>query len=91
MLWNGTPYHLNQPYVDSLRQIVPYASLWLLFCFMLWVWKRKQASGVAGAEEAPSAASVAASEVDALATQLRKQVVQSVPGSASHAVPCSLL
>eukprot|EP01043_Picozoa_sp_COSAG02_P064772 COSAG02_NODE_9570_length_2173_cov_18.321460_2_plen_91_part_01 len=42
MLWHGAPYHLNQPYVDGLRQIVPYAGVWLLICFVLWAWKRNQ-------------------------------------------------
>lgn len=86
MLWQGTPYHLNQPYAESLRKIAPYASMWLLFCFMLWVWKRNQAARTSlESEDASSGAASSSSEVDLLTAQLRERVVQSVPGSASHA------
>lgn len=86
MLWHGAPYHLNQPYADSLRQIAPYAGAWLLFCFALWVWKRNQvARAVAEEPRASVGADTAASEIDYLNAELREQVVQSVPGSAFHA------
>ena len=86
MLWHGAPYHLNQPYVDGLRQIVPYAGVWLLICFVLWAWKRNQGrSAVAMEPRAAASANAAASEVDQLNAQLRDQVVQSVPGSAFFA------
>ena len=86
MLWHGAPYHLNQPYVDGLRQIVPYAGMWLLMCFALWVWKRNQgARAVAMEPRGAVSANPAASEVDQLNARLRDQVVQSVPGSAFHA------
>ena len=85
MLWHGAPYHLNQPYVDSLRQVAPYAGAWLLLCFALWKWKRNQAASYAVKEMRASVdADAAASEVDQLNAQLREQVVQSVPGSAFH-------
>ena len=85
MLWQGTPSHLNQPYVDSLRQVAPYAGVWLLLCVALWVWKRNQAARAAEAPKASVGAAVGASEIDQLNAQLRAQVVQSIPGSAFRA------
>jgi hypothetical protein len=85
MLWQGTPPHLNQPYVESLRQAAPYAGVWLVLCFALWVWKRNQtARAVAEAPNSPVGAAVGAREIDQLSAELRAQVVQSVPGSAFH-------
>ena len=85
MLWTGVPFHLNQPYVDNLRQVAPYAGVWLLLCFVLWLWKRGQPARVA--VDIPAGAVAAATEMDALNARLREQLAQSVPGSAFNPAP----
>ena len=95
MFWQGAPFHLNQPYVDSLSKAAPYAAGWLVFCLALWVWKRNKVAKVAAEAEAEAATrdpvtAAARSEVEELTAQLREQVVQSVPGSTSHVSLCLL-
>ena len=87
MFWQGAPFHLNQPYVDSLSKAAPYAAGWLVLCLALWVWKRNKVAKMAAEAEAATRDPVTAaarSEVEELTAQLREQVVQSVPGSTSR-------
>jgi hypothetical protein len=56
-LWSGTPFHINQPWVDSLEKAAPFIAGWFLLCVLAWIWKRDQSS-----KAAESRAEVAAME-----------------------------